>query len=348
MTWISKPLAAGPPHAAEALATRVEGCLREGRRAPKFTANRGGRQPSTAHGADQAHRKADADAKPIVWLASYPKSGNTWLRTLLTNYLNEGEGPASINALVGSPELILREEFDERIGLPSSDLTPGEILHYRAQLHEQLGAELAHPSFYKVHDACLRTEGGNLLFPPGATHGTVYLVRNPLDVAVSYAHHWGWPIARAVAELCRPDAALSQHATGIHHVLPQPLLTWSGHVASWLGELPMHVVRYEDMLADSEGCLGAILRFTGFEPDGGRVAQAVALSHFNRLRAQEERFGFNEKPMDCSSFFRSGKAGAWRAALSHEQVRTLTAAHAGAMERFGYLREAEAFLAGTE
>ena len=80
-------------------------------------------------------------------------------------------------------------------------------------------------------------------------------------------------MARAVAELCRPDAALSQHATGIHHVLPQPLLTWSGHVASWLeqGELPMHVVRYEDMLADPEGGFGGVLRFTGFEPDAGRA-----------------------------------------------------------------------------
>ena len=346
---ISKPSGACPT-TVEALAIRVEDCLRGGGPVrPERAARQGGaNRPAPPRGAGRTLR--DAEDRPIVWLASYPKSGNTWLRALLTNYLNEGDEPASINSLAGRPELILREEFDERIGLSSADLTPEEILDYRSRLHEQLGAELPRPSFYKVHDACLRTPGGALLFPPGATHGAVYLVRNPLDVAVSYAHHWNWSVARTVAELCRPEAALSQHSSGIHFLLPQPLLTWSGHVESWLeqDELPMHVARYEDLLADTDAVFGQILRFIGLEPDAGRVARAVAHSRFGQLRAQEERFGFGEKPPTCGSFFRAGRAGSWRDGLSREQVRTLTDAHAAAMERFGYLREAEAFLAGPE
>ena len=356
---ILKPSEALRPGAVEALATRVEDYLHDEARGARRPAGRkalASKPEGEAQGARRsANRRASApkpegetQGAPIVWLASYPKSGNTWLRTLLTNYLDGGEEPASINELVGRPELILREEFDERIGLPSADLDPEQILHYRSLLHEQMGAQLPRPSFHKIHDACLRTREGALLFPPVATHGAVYLVRNPLDVAVSLANHWNWPMARAVAELCRPEAALSQHPRGIHYVLPQPLLTWSGHVESWLeqGELRVHVARYEDLLSDPKAVFGAILRFVGLESDSGGVARAVEHSRFERLRAQEERSGFDEKPRTCGSFFRAGRAGSWRDALSPEQVRKLTGAHAGVMERFGYLREAEAFLAG--
>ena len=329
------------------LADRIEGCLRDGWPArAKRRMHRGGAGRAARAGGVTAPA-AEAPAGSIVWLASYPRSGNTWLRALLTNYFG-GEDPASINALIGDSAFVPREVFDEELGLSSSDLTPKEILRHRALLHELLAADLPRPTFVKVHDACLRTAGGALLFPPAATRGAVCVVRNPLDVAVSLADFWNWPVARGVAELNRPAAALSQPVGGIHEVLPQRLLTWSGHVASWIEqrELPVHIVRYEDLLADTGGAFEAVLRFAGLEPEPRRLARAVEHARFDRLRAQEERSGFHEKPSTARFFFRAGRAGAWREALSQEQVRTLVDAHAPLMERFGYLREAEAFLRG--
>ena len=273
--------------------------------------------------------------RSIVWLASYPRSGNTWMRMLLTNYARNSEAPASINELVGGWVANRREGFDDCLGLPSSDLTPDEILCHRPLLYELLAAELSRPAFVKVHDACQRTAGGALLFPPSVTLGAVYIVRNPLDVAVSYAHFLNWPIARAVAELGRPDAALSSSVRAIREFLPQRLDQ---------EELPVHVVRYEDLLAEHETSFEAVLRFAGLEVHAGRVARAVEHARFDRLRAQEERSGFAEKPPTARVFFRVGRPGQWREALSREQVRTLTTAHAPLMERFGYLRDAEAFL----
>ena len=327
------------------LADRIEGCLRAGWPArAKERPLCGGGRPARAGGVTAPG--AEASAGSIVWLASYPRSGNTWLRALLTNYLDEGGGPASIDALGGGSGAGLREAFDEELGLSSSDLTPEEILRHRPHLHELLAAELPRPSFVKVHEACLRTADGALLFPPAATLGAVYVVRNPLDVAVSTAHFWNRPIARAVADLNRPEVTLASSVRGIHYALPQPLLTWSGHVASWIEqrELPVQVVRYEDLLADTGAAFGAVLRFAGLEPEAARLARAVEHARFDRLRAQEERSGFREKPPTARFFFRSGRAGAWRESLSREQVRTLVDAHAPLMERFGYLREAEAFL----
>lgn len=331
------------------VADRIEACLREGW--PPTAPRRASSRDTRAAAADSAVAPAaQAPGGPVVWLASYPRSGNTWVRALLTNYLGGGETPASIDALAGGSRFLPREVFDEELGVSSSDLTPEEILRHRALLHELLGADLPRPTFVKVHDAFQCTAEGVPLFPPAVTLGAVYVVRNPLDVAVSYARFWNWPLARGVAELNDPAAALARPAKRLHDVLPEPLSTWSGHVASWTGQrdLPVHVVRFEDLLADPAAAFAAVLRFAGIEPDPSRVARAVRHARFDGLRAQEERSGFHEKPPTARFFFRAGRAGAWREALSPEQVRTLVDAHAPLMERFGYLNEAEAFLAGQD
>ena len=320
-------------------------------------------------------------AASIVWLASYPKSGNTWLRAVLTNYLRAGpergsyNEPASINALIARPVAADREAFDELVGLDSSDLAPDEALRHRALFHALLAREAAEPpagepprpAFVKVHDAYLHTGDGTALFPKAATAGVVYLVRNPLDVAVSYAHHRRKPIDDTVRWMNDPAAAEAEVAGGIHTQLPQPMLTWSGHVSSWLDQeaLPMHVARYEDLLADPMAAFGAIVRFAGLDREDGtpagergrsgtpgrsstsaRLARAVDHAAFSRLRAQEEESGFSEKQPTAPSFFRAGVAGSWRTALGPRQVRALVDAHGPVMARLGYLREAEAFLAG--
>ena len=284
-------------------------------------------------------------AGSIVWLASYPRSGNTWLRALLTNYLEGGGTPASITALIGHAP-IRRTVFDEELGVSSSDLTEEEVRCYRSRLHQLLSDEWPRPSFVKVHDAFQCVAGGGLLFPPSATFGAVYIVRNPLDAAVSNAHFWNWSMERAVAEMNRPDATLASPSGGIHPVLPQRLLSWSDHLASWIEQraLPVHVVRYENLLAAPATTFAAVLRFAGIEPEAGRLARAVEHARFDRLRAQEERSGFDDKPPTARFFFRAGREGAWREALSRKQVQALTEAHASFMERFGYLREAETFL----
>ena len=283
----------------------------------------------------------------IVWLASYPKSGNTWLRAVLTAYLQADDVPVSINALIGGSIATDRHAFDEGLGLESSDMTPDEVLRYRPLLHAVLADELPSPAFVKTHDAYLRLPCGAALFSESATSGVVYLVRNPLDVAVSYAHHNGASIDDTMRWMNDPAGVDHLLLSRIFHQLPEPLTTWSGHVASWLDqeEVLLHVARYEDLLADSHAAFGRIVRFAGLEWDAARLARAIDRSAFPRLRAQETESGFREKQPTAPSFFRAGVAGSWRTTLSPRQVRALVDTHGPMMERLGYLREAEEFLA---
>ena len=288
----------------------------------------------------------EAHAGPIVWLASYPKSGNTWLRAFLTSYQRADHEAFSINGLVG-PSAASRLLFDAYLGCSSSDMTAAEILAVRPRFHALLGRELTRPAFVKVHDAYIRASQAAAVFPRTATAGAVYLVRNPLDVAVSLAHHDDTSVDTAITKM-NHAATLAPQVTSLSVQIPQPLLTWSAHVTSWLrdAEFPVHAARYEDLLADPAAGFGGIVRFCGLEWDPARLARAVEETAFHRLRDQEARSGFDGKPPGAASFFRAGVAGAWRTVLQPAQVQSLVSAHEPVMDLWGYLDEAQAYLAG--
>ena len=313
--------------------------------------------PDGVDGVDDAGA-AGSSAMGIVWLASYLKSGNTWLRAVLTNYLDDGGEPASINALAGR-RLNSRRLFDEHFGVGSADMTDEEVARHLPRFREFLAERLFatrrsrdagdrrnEPVFVKTHSA-YRIANGAPLFPRTGTAGVVCLVRNPLDVAVSFAHHESCAVDDAIRAMANPAAADSRIADGICERLPEAMTTWSGHVSSWMEQtdLRIHVARYEDLVENPRTGFGAIIRFAGLECDGARLDRAIGHAAFPVLRAQEVRDGFREKRPGSAFFFRAGVAGSWRTALTPPQVQAIVDAHGEVMGRHGYLREAEAFLA---
>ena len=278
----------------------------------------------------------------IVWLASYPKSGNTWLRVFLTNYLHDGDEAANINDLDGGPIASARDIFDRVIGVEASDLTAEEIDRFRPAVYDQVAGESDEPLFMKVHDAWRRNGEGVPLFPAAATAAVIYLIRNPLDVAPSYAHHSNDSIEKIIADMADEACTMVRFdGQRLARQLHQLTFSWSSHVRSWVDEsgLPVHVVRYEDMSQMPEETFSGIVRAAGLPVDPVIVRKAIELSRFDRLQAQEANEGFREKRPDSKSFFRKGKVGSWREELTPEQVRRLIADHRAVMRRFGYLTD---------
>src|SRR5690606_4208308 len=144
--------------------------------------------------------------RSIVWLASYPKSGNTWMRAMLSAY--QDDGAVNLDALWGGWGVRDREAFDDYMGISSSDLTPDEVDARRPAFHMALAQEAAAPWFVKLHDAWRRTPAGAPVFEGAVSRGCVYLVRNPLDVAVSFAHHRQTDLDRTIAFMADEAAAL--------------------------------------------------------------------------------------------------------------------------------------------
>jgi len=275
----------------------------------------------------------------LVWLASYPKSGNTWVRLFLTAYTHPEQDEVDINAVDVSLHAGNRDLFDRVIGLEASDLTPAEIERFRPDVYRQLAAEAEEPLFLKVHDRWRRTPDGGSLFPPETTAATIYIVRDPRGVAPSYANHYNLSIDVAIAQMATADHAIAAPTNRLASQLHQPMGSWSQHVTSWLdqAELSVHLVRYEDLHAAPEAHFAEILRRAGLPVDADRLAAALAQTRFERLQAQEAAVGFRERLSAAPRFFRQGRPDRWREELTTAQIARIERDHGAVMERLGYL-----------
>jgi len=280
--------------------------------------------------------------KKIVWLASYPKSGNTWFRAFLANLLRNSDKPVDINELDTGGIASARIPLDLQLGYDSANLTHEEIDRLRREYYLRRASEDGATLFLKVHDAHILLNNGLPLFPPEVSHAVLYFVRNPLDVCVSFAHHSGRAdFDRTLVAMGKPNYAVAGNRGRFHDQLRQRMLSWSGHVRSW-ADAPghrVHVMRYEDMKLKTEETFTEAVRFADLPGGTERINKAIRFSRFEELRGQEQKAGFRERVHADSQFFRKGKIGSWREELSVEQVEQIVRDHGEVMKRFGYLSE---------
>ncbi len=269
----------------------------------------------------------------IWWLASYPKSGNTWLRMFLTAYARGGF--VNINMAEGLGTSDLNAYFYQAVSpRPIERLRPEEILLIRpaALLHmTSFYNNPKAPFFLKTH-SMYKYELGTIPHP--LTHGAIYLVRDPRDIAVSYAKHCGKPLDLIIAAMGNAQHALHDEQSPIFQLLG----TWSMHVQSWLDAtlIKRLVIRYEDLLEQPRESFFGILKFIQYQLNQPVFDRALAATTFDALRAQEDRIGFKERR--CGDrFFNQGKTGAWKDTLSKAQSDRIESDHREVMQTMGYL-----------
>jgi len=266
----------------------------------------------------------------IIWIASFPKSGNTWLRVFLANCLMAKREAPGINELRRFTTADVRQDFfDKAAGRPFRGADFDDWLMMRPKALRLIAASRPRTHFVKTHSRIERI-GPYDLIPPDVTAAAVYLMRNPFDVAPSYARHLGMDVDAAIEMMLKPKA-MNTSATNIFEVIGR----WDAHIASWLGApgLPRHVLRYEDMLADPERTFRILLNFLRAPVTDGRLRRAIRAASFDSLKKQEKARGFIERPEHMQSFFTTGKAGGWRDDLTPAQVARLREAFLPALEK---------------
>ena len=167
------------------------------------------------------------------------------------------------------------------------------------------------------------------------TRGAIYILRDPRDVALSSSEFFGVPLGQTIETMSDNDA-LGLPARGMVY---EAMSSWSVHVKSWTHRRAGNflVVRYEDLLADPYGEFGKIARKLGITTEEARIRRAVEHASFKTLRHMEQETGFIERSDASERFFRSGRSGGWKDALTQDQAKRIERGHREQMKRFGYL-----------
>lgn len=270
----------------------------------------------------------------VVWLASYPKSGNTWIRLFLASYLAADQSIDPNDALRGSYHDAVSATMQKLLGV---DVTA---------VDNQVVAALRFPYLSKLaetgkHDILVKTHVVNgiwndaAMIPTSVTRRAIYVVRHPFDVAVSFSKHYGLSLDDTVQAMANPNFAI-----GSDKQVRQPLHTWSKHVDSWCEEpvgYPSLILRYEDLHKRPVLSFTNLLRFMGLKLDFLQLQRALEMTAFSNLKKFEKENGFKEESEhNKGEFFGHGRAGKGLEVLSKAQKEKLAKDHANTMHRLGY------------
>lgn len=274
----------------------------------------------------------------IVWLASYPKSGNTWFRCFLSALIT---GSIDLAKLKTDGIFSSRQVFDEITGFDSRVLTDKEVNLMTNAVYSEKVKYAKQLMFIKIHDAYTINKAKLPIIPSGDTLRVIYLMRNPLDIVASFAHHNATSIDNTIKLMNNKEGYLAGPGEGlnINQQFRQLLMDWSGHVKSWTEQKNVKVtlIKYEDMLLKPEETFTTAIESMGLKISKTAIKKAITMSSFKKLSSKEKVAGFKEKNIKSSSFFRSGKSNSYLNELNQEQIEKITFFHKKLMKKYEYL-----------
>lgn len=267
----------------------------------------------------------------IIWLASFPKSGNTWIRTFLANYFQPPGKALDINSLRRFTTADVRQDFFDRAnGAPFRGRSIEAWMQVRPKALKLIAGSKGGHHFVKTHCQVIRV-GGVPLILPEVTAAAIYLIRNPFDVVLSYARHLSLDVDAAIKRMTDPSATNGTE-TGIMEIIGR----WDDHIRSWTTApgLTLHTMRYEDMIDDPEQAYRRLFAFLKAPVDEAQLARTLEATSFSALSKQEQELGFRERPAGMERFFARGTAGGWREDLTRKQVGRLREEFLPALEEW--------------
>lgn len=269
-----------------------------------------------------------------AWLASYPKSGNTWIRTLLSAL--ESDADPNLNSLDAGGG---HDNVDRWLGISLSNLDDSEAV--QLERRSWASAPTRGTGYHRRkthHPWTLAADGFPARWqPPGAR--AIYIARDPRSVAVSWAHHNGVPHEEAVEGMA---GRRELSGSGLHPHQPHGGRTpgsWTDHVIGWRKQtdVPVLFLTYEQLSAAPTASLGAIASWLDITADEAACARAVDRCTFMLLAAREVTEGFVEQASVDRVFFRKGRTDGWREELSPELIARIEHDHGPLMSELGYL-----------
>jgi hypothetical protein len=208
----------------------------------------------------------------------------------------------------------------------------GEMLVRPAALLN-LFSRLTRPIWVKTHFANIQPDGLPHSIPQEFTERAVYVVRDPRSVFLSFAKFFNFSMDTAADAMSNNEFAIG----GMGDYASSLISGWSNHVSSWVSEsrYPVHVVKYEDMVADTAKELTEVLEFLDIKVNKATVSKAVKAADLGGLKEKEKTEGFREHITEKhGSFFNGGTS--WQDELGPKWIQRIETDHGKVMKALGY------------
>ena len=254
----------------------------------------------------------------IIWLASYPKSGNTLVRSILASLIYSPSGDFNFNLLEKVDQYPqkkhfkgLTEKFDNLLELSKFWVSSQNKLNEDKKL-----------KFLKTHH--LRCGINNYNFTnKNNTAGVIYIVRDPRDVIISYARHSSYSIRQ-----CSIDMMTSDNCIFTNKNLISLLGSWSDHYNSWTkNNKNLLLIKYEDLLSNKKREIIKIINFinnyTNISISDEKMNNCLNTTTFENMQNMEEKGLFIENNIDKKTgkeikFFYKGRKDEWKNILDYK------------------------------
>jgi len=276
----------------------------------------------------------------IIWLASYPKSGNTWVRLFLNSLLFTSDASVDINT-------IKIEQFPSRkyfVGITKNvdDVTEFMKSCNDAQSNLNLDKKL---KFFKTHNAFWRT--GTYSFTDATnTLGIIHIIRDPRNVITSIKNHYNYDDYEKALKFIKDEKNMIGIKGSTKEMdLPTLISSWKVHFNSWRNLTKLRnsylLIKYEDLIKDPfpefKKVTNFISKISKLKFDEKNIIKSVENTNFNSLKEQEKIKGFNEAPNNTNKFFNLGPNNDWKKLLRTEIREDIEKNFQKEMIELGYL-----------
>ena len=281
----------------------------------------------------------------IIWIASYPKSGNTWVRSLLSAYLYSDDGIFNFG-LLNKIQQFPSKKYLKFFQKDFKDIK--EVSNYWIVAQDRINLLNDGIIFLKTHSALCTLEN-NSFTNKSNTKAAICVVRDPRNIITSFSHHYSLNIKESFNFLNNSKKMLLENEYGHKDFAVATVLgNWVDHYKSWknLKFSPILIVKYEDLIIDTKKTFILILNFLSklmdVKIDEKKITNSINSCSFDIMAKKEKVEGFPESVTHKKSnkklnFFNLGEKNNRKNLLDPEIEKKLKKVFHEEMKELGYI-----------
>ena len=280
--------------------------------------------------------------KKIIWIASYPKSGNTWMRYLLGNYFYNQNNKFDSEIISNLKKFHLDDKL-LKLNKSEDDFkkNPFSVSKYWIKSQENIEILNGNIIFLKTHNALININD-NEFTNSNLSLAIIHIVRDPRDVLISYSKFRNLSLNKTVEHMISKNLIYVQNKYDSSDI--EIIGSWGFNYNSWkngIPKIPRIMIKYEDLVDDCLNTFSKVIKFLSeymkFKINIELIQSSIELSKFENLKQYEQMNTFKEN-QGTEKFFRTGKYNNWKNELSKTQIKIIQDNLNLEMIELGYLK----------